>query len=155
MGEPAYPAVRDVVPHTGRMVLLTRVVDHAPDHTACVVEIGEDARFREPGGLVPAWVGLEYMAQCVAAHAGLRARANGEPVRIGFLLGSRRVELRTAGFAPGQVLEVRARRQWGDRGLGSFACSIRDAADGRLLVDGHLSVYLAHDPDALVAGPVS
>ena len=150
MGEPAYPAVRDVVPHTGRMVLLTRVVDHAPDHTACVVEIGEDTLFREPDGLVPAWVGLEYMAQCVAAHAGLRARANGEPIRIGLLLGSRRVEVRIAGFAPGQILEVRAQRLWGDWGLGSFACSIQDAADGRLLVDGHLSVYLAQDLDALV-----
>lgn len=149
----SYPAVGDVVPHSGRMVLLTRVVDHAPDYTACLVEVGEDAFLREPGGLVPGWVGLEYMAQCIAAHAGLRARANGEPVEIGFLLGSRRVEIHTAGFAPGQVLEVRARRQWGDRQLGSFACSLLDSATGALLMEGHLTVFLARDVGALAQGP--
>jgi 3-oxoacyl-[acyl-carrier-protein] synthase-1 len=139
----AYPAVREVVPHAGRMVLLSEVVDDDPDQTACRVEVGEDAFLREPGGLVPAWVGVEYMAQCVAAHAGLRARARGEPVEIGFLLGSRRLDIYTSGFAPGQVLEVRARRQWGDRQLGSFACTLRDAVAGTLLVEGHLTVYLA------------
>ena len=40
-------------------------------------------------GQVPAWVGIEYMAQAIAAWAGCRARAAGKPPQLGFLLGSR------------------------------------------------------------------
>jgi predicted hotdog family 3-hydroxylacyl-ACP dehydratase len=153
MADRSYPAVAEVVPHSGAMVLLTRVDDHVEHQTTCLVEIGEDTCFRQPGGLVPAWVGLEYMAQCVAVHAGLRARANGEPVKIGLLLGSKRIDFRTAAFSPGQVLEVKARRLWGDKNLGSFACSVVDAGSGTPLVEGTLSVLLAEDVGTLAEEP--
>jgi predicted hotdog family 3-hydroxylacyl-ACP dehydratase len=77
------------------MVLLTAIRDHRPDRTACTVEIPEYAAFRGPDGLVLSWVGIEYMAQCIAAHRGLRSRANGEPIKVGFLVGSKRVAFRT------------------------------------------------------------
>jgi predicted hotdog family 3-hydroxylacyl-ACP dehydratase len=134
------------------MVLLTRVVDHAEDHTTCLVALAADSPFCGPDGAVPAWVALEYMAQCVAAHAGLQARAQGEPIRIGLLLGSRGIDIRTPAFAVGQVLEVHARRRWAGRELGSFACRIVDRADGTVLVEGTLSVLLARDLDALARG---
>jgi predicted hotdog family 3-hydroxylacyl-ACP dehydratase len=95
------------------------------------------------------------MAQCVAAHAGLQALARGEPIRIGLLLGSRRIEVHTAAFASGQVLEVEVRRVWGGRDLGSFACRVLDRADQRLLVEGTLSVALVNDIGALTPGCVA
>ena len=146
MSEGAYPAVAEVLPQAGRMVLLTAIVEHAEDGTSCVVEIGEDDPFREAGGLVPAWVGLEYMAQCVAAHGGLRARETGGPVRIGFVAGSRRLDVLTAGFSPGQVLEVRARLLAGGSRLLTFACSLRDRASGALFMEGDLQVILSDGP---------
>jgi predicted hotdog family 3-hydroxylacyl-ACP dehydratase len=149
---PPFPAVADVLPHAGRMLLLTRVVDHDEDRTTCLVALAEDSPFCGPDRLVPAWVGLEYMAQCVAAHAGLQARARGEPIRIGLLLGSRRIEIRTAAFAVGQALEVHARRLWAGRELGSFACRVVDRASGTLLVEGTLSVFLALDIGMLAQG---
>ena len=60
--------------------------------TQSTVCIGEDSMFFEPPHGVPGYVGLEYIAQTIAAHGGLRARAVGEPVRIGFLLGTRRYD---------------------------------------------------------------
>lgn len=132
----------EVLPHAGPMVLLTAIRDHTPDRTACTVEIREYAAFRGPDGLVPSWVGIEYMAQCIAAHRGLRSRANGEPIKVGFLVGSKRVAFRTPGFTPGQVLEVTARHLWGERELGAFVCSILDLADGAMLVEGTLTVVL-------------
>lgn len=145
--------VAGLLPHRAPMILLDAVLEHTADRTVCVVTIGDDALFREPGGLVPAWVGLEHMAQCVAAHAGLRARAAGDPPPVGFLIGSRRVLFHAAGFAPGQALTVTAKHLWGDSGLGSFACSVHDAGTGTVLAEGTLSVYLPKDLDSLAARP--
>ena len=49
-----------------------------------------------------AWVGLEYMAQAIGAYAGYTARLRGEPVRIGYLLGTRRYECKPAKLRLGQ-----------------------------------------------------
>jgi 3-oxoacyl-[acyl-carrier-protein] synthase I len=147
-----FPPVADVLPHQGRMVLLSHVLEHSRTHTACAVEIGPDAPFLEPGGSVPAWIGIEYMAQCVAAHAGLRSRARGEPAKIGFLIGSRRVEFLTDGFRVGQTLVAEATHTWGESESAAFACRLLDRASGALLVEGSLSVFLPPTLDRFVPG---
>ena len=141
-----FPPVADVLPHRGRMVLLSRVLEHSVERTVCSVEIDVDAPFLEPTGLVPAWIAVEYMAQCVAAHAGLCARAKGEPVKIGFLIGSRRLEFRTDGFRVGQVLAVEATHVWGESESALFACRLLAHGSGAPLVEGNLNVFL---PDSL------
>jgi predicted hotdog family 3-hydroxylacyl-ACP dehydratase len=143
--------VADVLPHRGSAILLTRIVEHAEDRTVCLVEIGSGPPHGAAGGLVPAWVGLEYMAQCIAAHAGLHARARGEAVKVGLLVGARRVDLLTDGFRPGQTVLVTATRVWGDTGLGAFACVVRDEVTQVRLVEGTLSVVLPDSLDALRA----
>lgn len=152
MSMPSYPRVADVLPHAGKMVLLTRILQHAADRTRCAVDITDASPFYEPDSGVPAWVGIEYMAQCIAAHAGLRARLSGEPVKLGFLLGSRSVELRTAAFPPGQRLAVEAVHVWGKNALFSFACSVNDSETGLILVNAHLTVLRADSLDAFL-GP--
>jgi predicted hotdog family 3-hydroxylacyl-ACP dehydratase len=92
------------------------------------------------------------MAQCVAAHVGLRALAKGEPVRAGLLIGARRVDFHVDGFQRGQVLLVDTSRVWGDREMGAFACAVRERATAGLLVEGTLSVVLPESLDALRAG---
>jgi predicted hotdog family 3-hydroxylacyl-ACP dehydratase len=136
-----------VVPHRAPMMLLDVVLAHAADDTTCVVTIREDSPLREPGGPVPGWVGLEYMAQCVAAHAGLIEHAAGRTPTIGLLIGARGVTFHAHGYLPGQVLHVSARRIWGEGRLGAFACSIRDSRTDALLADGTLNAYLAGHPD--------
>ena len=151
MSEGAHPPVAEVLPQTGRMVLLTAVVDHAEDGTSCVVEIGEDDPFREAGGLVPAWVGLEYMAQCIAAHGGLIALARGLPLRPGVLLGSRRLSFGVQRFEIDRELRVTARHHRGERGLVAFDCDVRDLDGGSPLVHGRVNVYLVDGWEALEA----
>jgi predicted hotdog family 3-hydroxylacyl-ACP dehydratase len=148
-----YPPIEDVLPHAGRMVLLTRIAAHTERRTVCIAEISPTSLFADADGGVPAWVGLEYMAQCIAAHGGLRARATGDPVPVGVLLGSRSITLHTARFAPGQHLEVEAAHVWGEHDLFSFACAVRDAATGATLVEGTLAVARAAGADALVHSP--
>ena len=83
-----FPPIEALVPHKPPMLLLDRVLSYSTDYVSCEVEIRVDSPFVRDG-VVPAIVGLEYMAQCVAAFAGLSARHKGEAPRIGFLLGSR------------------------------------------------------------------
>ena len=123
----ALPDIRTLVPHAGPMVLLDRVI--AVDEESLTAEVGidEDTLFCD-GVQVGAWVGVEYMAQAIAAHAGHAAKLRGAPVKVGFLLGARRYECSHAGFAMGSLLQVRIQRVLqGENGLAAFDCRIDEA----------------------------
>jgi predicted hotdog family 3-hydroxylacyl-ACP dehydratase len=127
------------VPHRGAMSLLDRVEAADEDGVVAWVTVPADGLFATAEG-VPAWVGIEYMAQAVAAWSGARARDGGGSPRIGFLLGSRRYEARESVFAAGAQLRVSARCELiGANGLGMFDCRIEHA--GRELATARLSVY--------------
>ena len=117
-------AMADLVPHSGRMRLLDRAIDGDEESLSASVEIRADSLFFDGVG-VGAWVGLEYMAQAVAAWAGWRARLSGAAPKVGFLLGSRRYLTSRSSFLLGEVLLVQAQRQFqADNGLGHFDCTL-------------------------------
>jgi predicted hotdog family 3-hydroxylacyl-ACP dehydratase len=127
------------VPHRGEMSLLDRVERVDEHEVVAWVTVPADGLFVAEGG-VPAWVGIEYMAQAVAAWSGARARAGGGSPRIGFLLGSRRYEARVPLFGAGWPLRVVAHCELvGDNGLGMFDCRIEHA--GAILATARLSVF--------------
>jgi predicted hotdog family 3-hydroxylacyl-ACP dehydratase len=136
-----WPAMADVLPHRAPMVLLDRIVAHDEGRTVCAVDITAATAFLTDAKDVPAWVGLEYMAQCVAAHAGLLARIRGEPVKLGLLIGARRVEFHVGAFEIGRTVIVTGAHVWGDRQLASFACSLSDERSATVLAESVLSVY--------------
>jgi predicted hotdog family 3-hydroxylacyl-ACP dehydratase len=130
----------EVVPHQPPMSLLDVVVAHDAETTVCDVRITPQSPFFEKGRIA-AWVGLEYMAQTVAAHAGMISRRKGQPPEIGFWLGTRRADFHTRGFRAGQRLRVRARRTWGEGDMFSFDCMITDAGSRKCLVSAQLNVF--------------
>ncbi|MFT4179586.1 MAG: hotdog family protein [Thermomonas sp.] len=133
-----------VMPHSGTMLLLDRVIAHDDDGIVTELRVPFDGPFHVDGG-VPAYVGIEYMAQAVACWAGCQARRRGAPPPIGFLLGSRRYDCTVPLFTSGMLLRVEARREiMGENGLGVFACRILsgDAA----LATANVSVF--EPPDA-------
>jgi len=118
--------IHSLVPHSGVMSLLGRFLAADDETLSAEVRIAPDSMFCQDGA-VGAWVGVEYMAQAVAAHAGWCARQRGEPVRVGFLLGSRKYACSVAAFAVGSVLRIEVRRALqGENGLGAFDCRIED-----------------------------
>jgi len=127
------------VPHRGAMSLLDSVERRDELSIVARVRVPAEGLFVAADG-VPAWVGIEYMAQAVAAWSGARAQAGGGSPRIGYLLGSRRYEATVAAFAIGAELQVFAQCElMGDNGLAMFDCRI--AQDGRVLASGRLSVF--------------
>lgn len=128
MNLPLY-AIEDVVPHRQDMCLLDRIVRWDEEGIVAELVVPEAGLFVEEGG-IPAWVGIEYMAQAIAAWAGCRARTAGNPPQLGFLLGSRRYSSARSSFPSGTCLQVQARCELlGDNGLGMFACRILAGED--------------------------
>lgn len=137
------PRLEQILPHAGAMILLSRVLEHESGRTVCEARAGAHALARDASGGQPAWMGLEYMAQCVAAHAGLVGWTQGEPPRMGFLVGVRQVELLARRFRPGQRLVATARHVWGGtQGMVSFDCELADGESGGLLARGRINCFM-------------
>ena len=115
--------VADLIPHSGDMVLLDRIVNcDGQGLTAELVVRGDGLLGDEQ--TVPAWAGIEYMAQAIAAYAGVMARQANEPIRLGFLLGTRRYNSNIAAFKVGAMLTIRVEKIIQDDSLGVFDCRI-------------------------------
>ncbi len=141
----SYPDIRSLVPHSGPMVLLDRVLAAGPDSLSAEVGITAQSVFCDGAG-VGSWVGIEYMAQAVAAQAGYVARLAGEPVKVGFLLGARRYQASVPLFAVGSVLQVHVQRALlGENGLGAFECRIVDVASGETAATATVTVFQPND----------
>ncbi len=136
-----YPSVGDLVPHSGAMLLVRSVVEHTATRTVCEVDPADSGLFADERGDVPAWLGLEYMAQCAAVHGGMLARASGEPPRAGMLLGTRRLRLAVDHFRSGQRLLVSVACVHAGSQMLSFAGEVRDS-EGQVLAEARLNVYI-------------
>jgi len=137
-----FPPLAELLPQAGPMRLLDRVLEHDPSQTRCLVDPSRSALFCDAGRRVPVWVGIEYMAQCTAAHGGLLARARGEAPRPGLFVGSRRLYFRCDGFEPGQPLEVEARHAAGHGARMAFDCAVLRPGLAEPLVEGRINIVL-------------
>ncbi len=145
MGNRIEPIER-VVPHRGTLLLIDRVLDWDPESIRVVLHVPGESIFHDAEG-VPAWVGLEYMAQAIAAWAGCKARARGGEPTVGFLLGTRRYDCSRTHFPSGSLLRVEARCELlGDNGLGMFACRIVEGEE--TLATANVSVFEPGDATA-------
>jgi len=151
--ERSFPPITELLPHRGRAVLLERVLAHDSTTTVCSVDTSTGVLLHDGDGGVPAYFGLEYMAQTVAAHGGLLDREAGRDARPGLFLGTRRLVLSVSRFEPGQRLEVTAKHLrgsvQGSRGLLAFDCTIRAAGAAEAMVSAILTVYLLESFEAL------
>lgn len=141
MNSEPFPDIRALVPHEGEMVFLDRVLTAGTSTLCAEVTIGQHSVFFDGAG-VGSWVGVEYMAQAIAAHAGFLARLRGDEVRVGFLLGARRYQTTVPLFALGSVLHVHVQHVLqGENGLGAFDCRIDDGASGAALANATITVF--------------
>lgn len=114
------------LPHEAPMVLLSGCVPAgAGEPVEAWVEVGEKSPFfdAELGG-VPGCVALEYMAQAAALWVGRMRAANGMAPAVGFVLGTRRMEISVPAFVPGVRYAVRADCSYRDEAFAAFDCEV-------------------------------
>lgn len=140
-----FPAIGSLIPHRDKMLMLDRVTAAAEESlTATVTITPQSMFFDEQENAVGAWVGIEYMAQAIAAFEGVHALQRGEAVKVGFLLGSRRYESHCSGFALGSILQVDVHRVLEHKnGLAAFECRISES--DKVLATATVTVFKPDD----------
>lgn len=147
----AFPyAIETLVPQSGRMVLLDRVLEVGDDHIVAELNVRDDGLFSNAEQHVPAWVGLEYMAQAIAAYSGYHRKCRGEAIGLGFLLGTRYFECSVGSFPCGAKLTVRAEKIIeAANDMSVFDCTI---SGQDINASSKLNVLLPQDSKKFLAG---
>jgi predicted hotdog family 3-hydroxylacyl-ACP dehydratase len=115
----------ELLPHAGDMILIDRILAFDDEQIQTFTTVKPGGLFSLEDGGLPAWVGIELMAQSVAAFAGCHARRRGDAVELGFLLGTRKFECNVESFPVGTELTIHGMRSLeDDNGMGVFECHI-------------------------------
>ena len=142
--------IDEFVAHRPPMRLLDRIIAISENEAVAETVVRADNPFFEPGRGIPAYVGLEMMAQAIAAIDGMKRQNSGLPAKIGFLLGCRRYAVRRASFEENTRLTIAAKMVFGDGAMFAFDCRIDDER-GEVATAG-MKVYAPNDPQAFLAG---
>lgn len=131
--------ISEFVLHRKPLLLLDQLIGLDSDSAVCEWCVCGDDEFLIPNLGVPAYIGIEYMAQCIAVHAGACERVLGYPPPFGMLLGTRHFKSSVQYFVLGSTYRVKCREIVSSfDGMGSFDCSI--SAGGRVIAEARLSV---------------
>jgi predicted hotdog family 3-hydroxylacyl-ACP dehydratase len=140
-----YPAIAELVPHSGPMVLLDAMTHWAPGQATCVMRVRAGMPFVK-GDALDTVALMEPMAQAVAACLGYEAFQGGEGVRVGMIIGCRKFQLELPSLDVGDELTISASRIRGSDTLSHFECETRRGE--QLVATATLTLYHAEKPPA-------
>ncbi|KAF3981379.1 MAG: hotdog family protein [Methylococcales symbiont of Hymedesmia sp. n. MRB-2018] len=129
--------IEELIAHRGKMLLIDKVISFDHESLTSQVVVHNNGLF-DNGVNVPAWLGMEYMAQTIGAYQGMMDKISNRCIQVGFLLGTRRYICNVPHFNVGSVLTVYVKRVIEDQGLGVFECKI---SHQDLLVEANINVY--------------
>jgi predicted hotdog family 3-hydroxylacyl-ACP dehydratase len=138
------------IPHRAPMILIDALVEHRQDSLLTETVISPQSAFFDPKlNGVPNYVAIEYMAQSVAALAGIEARLRDDSIKVGFLLGSRKLEMSQTHFELGQSYQTKVTRLYQeDSGLAVFECQIFHQE--ALIASANVNVFQPQDTQAFI-----
>ena len=143
--------VAELVPHAGDMILIDEVLEFGAEHIETSLVVRPGGLFSHADGSLPAIVGIELMAQSVAAFAGCHARQENRPVELGFLLGTRNFNCNVDRFPAGSTLHISATRSLqDDNGMCVFECRLQGLD---ILVEARLNVFQPRDVATYIQEP--
>jgi predicted hotdog family 3-hydroxylacyl-ACP dehydratase len=142
--------IEELIVHRPPMRLLDRIVSVSESDAVAETTVRSDNPFFESGRGVPAYFGLEMMAQAIAAIDGEKRRRSGLPPNIGFLLGCRHYASKRASFAESEKLTVAVSMVFGDSAMFAFDCRLDDEQGE--VATANLKVYAPADPQAFLDG---
>ena len=118
-------ALHPFLPHRAPMLLIDAVENVTPQGGTGHVRLDTQAWYADSEGRTPAWIGLEFMAQAIAACRGQQLALAGGPPVSGYLVGTRAYRSTLPAFPPGAALQIKvALRDEDPSGLCSFHCEI-------------------------------
>lgn len=148
MQTPIYD-VSSLLPHNGRMVLLSEIAAYDEQCLTAFAQVSTE-QIMVTNNVLPSWAAMELMAQGVAAWAGVLAQDAGEKVRLGFLLGTRKLKLYFDQLPVPALLQVNIECSLQDsNGFGVFNSQLWLCNEAKqavqLLAEAALNVYSPHE----------
>lgn len=131
-----------VLPHRYEM-LLADSVDYGADYGQIALTVRLDSLFCEGVHGVPAWVGIEYMAQAMGVFSGVERRQQDSEPRIGLLIGTRRYDSSVPYFPIGAQLTTTARLVFHEEQMFVFNCEISDGQ--QVIARGDIKAFRPDD----------
>lgn len=119
-----FEKILSMMPHKPPMLLIDRILDATDSTVRCESVVQMDNIFFRDGG-IGSWIGIEYMAQAIGAHAAIVNHKLNRKNEIGYLLSVRRYDCATTRFVEGDVLQISAEQKFLDaQGLASYCCEL-------------------------------
>ena len=126
------PKLEELLPQASPMILLSGFYPPSDDAlgVSAWIDVARQSPFYDDVlGKVSACAALEYMAQAMALCIGIYRFRNNLAPKIGFVLGSRRLEIFVDGFEVGKRYTVSVTPVYSDESFGSFSCEVADDAN--------------------------
>ncbi|PWC20020.1 3-hydroxy-fatty acyl-ACP dehydratase [Brenneria roseae subsp. roseae] len=149
-----YQPAESYLPHEHPMVLVDEVIHVDDEHAHCRVMVKSDsilAPFLDEKGHLPAWFGIEIIAQTIGVWSGWHRRRQGDhqnhdkKPRPGMLLGGRGYRCKQDVFPEGSRLDIYVTLLMRDEKIGSFDGEI--VIDGEKYATGRLNTYQPDDSE--------
>ena len=134
--------VFDLLPHRPPMVLLSDVLSvEVPNVASAVADTSPSCIFYEDAlNGVPSCIALEYMAQTMALAVGAERRRMGKPPKVGFVLGTRRLNVTVPCFDSSKRYVTAVKCTYSDDEFASFDCTIA-APSGKTVAAASLTAF--------------
>lgn len=139
-----FPPVSDLVPHSAPTLALEELIAWQPGEATLRVTIREHGLLTR-GHSVDACVCLELMAQGAAACLGQGAFHGGGAVRVGMVVGCRKLQLFRSQLFVGESFAVHVRCTRGTDAASSFEGDVRDET-GQLVARTTMTIVHAEQP---------
>jgi predicted hotdog family 3-hydroxylacyl-ACP dehydratase len=147
--------IEDLLPHARPMILLDEVTSMGEGTLSAALTVRPGVLFFEAGRGVAAHVAIEWMAQTCGAYVGVAALETGQPVRLGWLLGTRNFQATVPWFLEGERLIVTVTLTFRDSDMGAFNCVVTRASSGDDLAKACLTLYHPDDATKLLAAQMA
>lgn len=154
MSHTLYP-LDTFLPHRAPMILIDGIRDWSEHEIRTHLTIRPSCPFFVDGKGIAAHIAMEWMAQSCAAFVGIDAVRARQPVKVGFLLGTRNFSAALDWFAEGEALDITARPVYRDAGMGQFDCAVYRCDGGAELARAQLTVYQPDDHLSLIESQTS
>ncbi|WP_041524065.1 ApeP family dehydratase [Gilvimarinus agarilyticus] len=140
-------SLADYLPHQPPMRLIDTLVNNSHRDVEVLAHINSDNVFYDAvRGGVPAWAGIEYMAQAAAAWVGLEDTQAGRAIDPAFLISSRQYTAHQPLFVLNTTLRVVVHADLIDGSLVAFTGCIYHGTE--LMAE---AVFTAYRPDDVAA----
>lgn len=147
-------AIEDFILHKPPMRLVEELIDSDDSSVTTALLIRRESTFYDKTLQgVPAWVGLEYMAQTAGVWVGMDDVRQQRPVELGFLVSARQYQALRPVFPLGERFVVTITKEFGDGDIVVFSGTIC-AASGETYATANFTAYRPHDVHAYLRGEV-